>query len=30
MSNHMFDAVRMAASLPGAVFIETTDGRIWT
>ncbi|WP_265517330.1 malonate--CoA ligase [Nitratireductor luteus] len=29
MSNHMFDAIRDAAS-PGATFIETLDGRVWT
>ncbi|WP_163268901.1 malonate--CoA ligase [Chelativorans alearense] len=29
MSNHMFDAVRDAAR-PGATFIETLDGRVWT
>jgi malonyl-CoA/methylmalonyl-CoA synthetase len=29
MSNHLFDAIR-AAARPDSVFIETTDGRIWT
>ncbi len=30
MSNHMFDAIRARAGRGDAVFIETTDGRIWT
>lgn len=29
MSNHMFDAIRDVAE-PGATFIETLDGRVWT
>ena len=29
MANHLFDAIRAAAS-PDAVFIETADGRRWT
>jgi len=29
MSNHLFDAIRNAAR-PDAVFIRTTDGRVWT
>ncbi|MCT7374693.1 malonate--CoA ligase [Chelativorans salis] len=29
MSNHMFDAIGEAAR-PGATFIETLDGRVWT
>ncbi|WP_274425574.1 malonate--CoA ligase [Chelativorans sp. YIM 93263] len=29
MRNHMFDAIRDAAR-PGATFIETLDGRVWT
>ncbi|BCH32544.1 malonyl-CoA synthase [Mesorhizobium sp. L-8-10] len=29
MSNHLFDAIRAAAT-PEAVFIETVDGRSWT
>lgn len=30
MPNHLFDAFRNAISAPGAVFIETQEGRIWT
>ncbi|MHB0952523.1 MAG: malonate--CoA ligase [Allorhizobium sp.] len=30
MSNHMFDAIRARAGRRDAVFIEATDGRIWT
>ena len=30
MTNHMFDAIRKAATEPRALFVETTDGRRWT
>ena len=30
MTNHMFDAIRKAATEPQALFVETTDGRRWT
>jgi len=30
MSNHLFDAIRMAVQSPDTTFIETLDGRRWT